>query len=223
MLQKKRRKIQTLKHSRALVTCCSHLHRALAGASKVQFVAFADAALVRAVSFAFGRKQFIRWIRPLFARAIAQHFQVNDQTLIDADWIDLECLLPIAWIRWTRRDNDFRRKANHIAWLQSITFVRCSWCAAAQARRMIGDFHGAGGIVFHFNGRCDFLQINSHNDFDRNIRGVEMFKVRHLRCTAARSIRPHWRNLPTTPHWTNLQRVQPVFRRRRFAVRSPRK
>lgn len=60
--------------------------------SEVGIVTLAVAAFVCSMTIAFWRWTFVQWMWRMFTTTIAQHLQVNDQALVDADWINLERL-----------------------------------------------------------------------------------------------------------------------------------
>lgn len=138
----------------------SILHWAFTFASEMIFITFAQTAFVCAVSFASGWKWLISWMIGLFTCTTAQHCQVDDQTFVDANRVDLERLNPVAWIRWTLGNNDFGWKTNHISHTKAITFWCRNWWSLSLARWIVSDFYVICRIVFHFNGRRNFLQIS---------------------------------------------------------------
>lgn len=60
----------------------------------------------------------------MLAATVAQHFQVDDQALVDADRVDLDGLQPVGRVLWARGDHNLGGKANHVADSELIAF-RC--------------------------------------------------------------------------------------------------
>lgn len=72
--------------------------RALALVPVVELVTVADAALVRSHPTAlFGVLLVVRISRQ-FARTAAQHLDIDRQTLVDTDRVDLQDLVPVPWV-----------------------------------------------------------------------------------------------------------------------------
>lgn len=136
-----------------------NLHWTLAIAAEMNFVTFANSTLVGTVSFAFWRFEFECWMAWLFAWATAQHFQINDQTFVDTNRIDLECLEPVSWIWRAWCYHNFGCETNNITNFKSIAFCCCNRCTVSQTCWIICDFNGARCIIFHFNRWRNFLDL----------------------------------------------------------------
>lgn len=54
----------------------------------------------------------------MLARTVAQHVELDEQALGDADGVDLELLPPLARVRRALLQRDLRRELDHVAYLR---------------------------------------------------------------------------------------------------------
>ena len=123
--------------------------------------------------------------------------QIDDQRFVDADWVYLEQLSPFLRISWATGQlfkeiqpyliffifNKYVRifvnvyldssgKIDNSANFQTITLVGLYQRSVPQARRVISHFNGAGGVIFHLDGRSDFLKstmVESIRNLERTL------------------------------------------------------
>lgn len=118
-------------------------------------VAFANAASVRTGSTTLGCSQH----RSLFALAVAQHLQIDNQLVLQADRSNANRLTPIRRVRWTAQQFDFDVERHLSIDSQTGTRVGFDELPATDAFRVIFDAHVLGQrlahVVFELNRRRD--------------------------------------------------------------------
>lgn len=136
-----------------VIDCRVHVrHGALAAVAEMVLVAVADAAHEGAEVVAVPRVHLVAGGAGLFAGTGAQHLQLDEHALVDADGIDLDVLRPVARVFGALENLDLGREAHLLADRQIVALGGLDLGSASQAGREVGDLYVAGGIVLHLNG-----------------------------------------------------------------------
>ena len=92
-------------------------------------------------------------------RTAAQHLQVDNQRLVNTNRINLECLFPLFWIRWTACDLHLCFKLDNVTNFQAIALVCLNHWTTSFAWRIVRHLHRVSCcVVLHFHRRWNFLQ-----------------------------------------------------------------
>merc|ERR550539_1138954 len=138
------------------------LRRALALSSKVIRRTLADAALVSSHPVALRTVLLVAEIARLLTVALANHFKIHDYGLVDADRVDLECLLPLSGVLRALDYLDLGGEHYLSAHLQAGAFVGLAGRSVREAGGEVTDTDAAGGVVLHFYGAGYGLVLGPH-------------------------------------------------------------
>lgn len=90
----------------------------------------------------------VAWI---LAGAVAQHFKIDNETLVDTHWVYLEDLIPLFSVLGAAGHLDFNGETDFGSDLEPIALVGLLQGSRGKAARVVGNLNGTSGVVFNFN------------------------------------------------------------------------
>ena len=131
---------------------------------------FTDTTLVSSHSVTQWTVLLISKVPRLLTVALAQHLQVHDDALVDANWIDLESLPPFPWVLGALDNLNLGSEHDSGSNLETRAFVGLAWRSVSETAGEVRDLHVTRGIVLHLDGAGDGLVLGLHQL--NNIAGV---------------------------------------------------